>query len=318
MPQAACSESDFVILFEKHGPYETAKQLGVGVRSVFDRRVYLEKKLGRQITGPPGNSPNSTRHGVEHPQRACIEVENGIVLVGSDAHIWPGPLSTAFRGLLKFCKDMKPRAVILNGDVCDFASNSRHPPIGWEKQPTVQQEIEAAQDVLHKLEMATPKGAERVWTLGNHDARFETRLATVAPEYAKVHGVHLRDHFPLWRPAWSCWVNDSVVIKHRFKGGMHATQNNTLWAGKTMVTGHLHSARVTAITDYNGTRWGVDTGCLANPDGPQFVDYTEDNPKNWRSAFGVLTFHKGRLLQPELALVHDADTIDFRGSLVKL
>jgi hypothetical protein len=35
-------------------------------------------------------------------------------------------------------------------------------------------------------------------------------------------------------------------IKHRFKGGMHAPQNNTLWAGVTMVTGHLHSQKVTA------------------------------------------------------------------------
>lgn len=318
MVAAACSDDEFIRLFEELGGAGTSRRLGIDLANVFKRRARLEAKIGRQITAPDCGNGSATRHNVEHPQRACLVVDTGIVLVGSDAHIWPGPLSTAFRGLIKFCKDMKPRAVILNGDVCDFATNSRHPPIGWEKQPSVQQEIEAAQDALHKLELAVPRGAERAWTLGNHDARFETRLATVAPEYAKVHGVHLRDHFPNWRAAWSCWINDDLVVKHRFKGGMHATQNNTLWAGKSMATGHLHSARVSPITDYNGTRFGVDTGCLADPDGPQFVDYTEDNPKNWRQAFGVFTFYKGRLLQPELALVHDANHIDFRGSLIKV
>lgn len=318
MVAPACADDEFVRLFEQYGGAGTAQRLGVNITNVFKRRNTLERKLGRQIVAPDCGNNSATRYGVEHPQRAGLVIDTGVVLVGSDAHIWPGPLSTAFRGLIKFCKDMKPRAVILNGDVCDFATNSRHPPIGWEKQPTVQQEIEAAQDVLHKLETAVPRGAERVWCLGNHDARFETRLATVAPEYAKVAGVHLSDHFAAWRPAWSCWINDSVVIKHRFKGGIHAPHNNAMWAGKTMVTGHLHSAKVVPFTDYNGTRWGVDTGCLAEADGPQFVDYTEDNPKNWRSAFGVLTFHKGRLLQPELALVHDANHIDFRGSLMKV
>jgi hypothetical protein len=48
--------------------------------------------------------------------------------------------------------------------------------------------------------------------------------------------------------------------KHRMKGGIHAAHNNTLHAGTTMVTGHLHSVKVTPFSDYNGTRWDVDTG----------------------------------------------------------
>ena len=55
-------------------------------------------------------------------------------------------------------------------------------------------------------------------------------------------------------------VNGNVVIKHRMKGGIHAAHKNTLHAGTTMVTGHLHSLKVTPFSDYNGTRWGVDTG----------------------------------------------------------
>ena len=44
-----------------------------------------------------------------------------------------------------------------------------------------------------------------------------------------------------------------------------------LWSGKTVITGHLHSQRISPITDYGRTRWGVDTGCLAYINGPQFA-----------------------------------------------
>jgi hypothetical protein len=75
---------------------------------------------------------------------------------------------------------------------------------------------------------------------------------------------------------------------------------------------------VTPLSDYNGTRWGVDTGTLADPYGEQFADYTELNPVDWRSGFAVLTFHKGRLLYPELVMVHDEGVIDFRGKLIEI
>jgi hypothetical protein len=320
MPKPNCPDEEFVTIFEQCGAAETAKRLNIGIRSVYDRRVNLEKSLGRQITAPGGpRVTNITRHGITHPHRVELNVKNGIVLIGSDAHIWPGPVSPAMKAFIKFCKEMSPAAVIMNGDVMDFATISRHPPIGWEKRPTVQEEIEAAQAIMHRIELAVPKSCELSWPLGNHDARLETRLATVAPEYARVHGVHLRDHFgPRWRPCWATWINNSVVIKHRHKGGIHATHNSTMWSGKTMVTGHLHSLKVTPFSDYNGTRWGVDTGTLADPDGAQFRDYSEDNPKNHRSGFVVLTFKDGRLLWPEVVAVHDAETIDFRGQLVRI
>jgi len=146
--------------------------------------------------------------------------------------------------------------------------------------------------------------------------RFESRLAQAAPEFEGIEGFHLKDHFPRWEPCWGIDINEKVVIKHRFKNGIHATHNNTIWAGRTMVTGHLHSLKVTPFSDYNGTRWGVDSGTMAEPYGPQFLDYTEANPLNWRSGFVMLTFRDGKLLWPELVAVHDKGVIDFRGELI--
>lgn len=308
MPAPRVSDEEFIGLFTQFGAKHLVREYGMQERDVYKRRRSIEKRIDRPIHAP-SNVP--TEH---HPERQRLTVESGVVLVGSDAHYWPGIVSTAHRAFVRACNVLKPKAVIMNGDVFDGASISRHAPIGWEDRPTVQQEIEAATDRLDEIKKAA-RGAKTIWTLGNHDARFESRLASVAPEYAGVSGMHLKDNFPEWIPCWSCLINDEVMVKHRYKGGIHATHNNTVQSGKTMVTGHLHSLKVTPFSDYNGTRWGVDTGTMADTYGPQFRDYMEDNPRNWRSGFAVLTFHEGRLLWPEVMHVIADGQVEFRGKV---
>lgn len=222
------------------------------------------------------------------------------------------------RALVKFCRKLEPKAFIFNGDAFDGASISRHPPIGWEHAPTVAEELAACQLRLGEIEAALPAKTPKIWLLGNHDSRFETRLATVASEYARVSGMHLRDHFGPWKTGWSAWINNDIVVKHRFKGGVHAAYQNAVSSGRTMVTGHLHSANVRPYTDYNGTRFGIDTGCIADPEHEAFTDYTEDSPKNWISGFGVFSFRAGKLLWPELVTRWNDQTVQFRGELIRV
>lgn len=317
MVKAICSDDELTELLETVGPAETARRTGLSIRAVYSRRASIEGRIGRQITIPDHEKlTRRTRQHVAHPYRITLDIEDGVVLIGGDAHYWPDRITTAHRAFIRACKEMKPKVVIMNGDVLDGARISRHPPIGWESRPTLIDEIEACKERLGEIEAAAGN-ARKIWNLGNHDGRFETRLATVAPEYAKVHGMHLRDHFPCWEAAWSTWINDDVVVKHRWKGGVHATYNNTLASGKTMATNHLHAGKVTPYTDYNGTRWGIDTGTLAPVYGEQFVDYTEDNPRNWNSGFALLTFFEGELLEPELVRVRDeeAGKVGFRGKV---
>lgn len=321
MSQPIANDEEFIKLFTTIGPTRTAQKLGIHVRKVFERRRTLEAKLGSAIPNPRGNRYSKVGAPVEvihssHKARLQQTVKDGVVLVGSDHHYWPGDPSTAHRAFVHFVNEFKPKIVVANGDVLDGSTISRHPPIGWESRPSLAEEVEACKERLSEMEKAS-KNSLFVWTLGNHDARFETRLATVAPEYAKVHGVHLKDHFPRWSPCWALWVND-VVIKHRQANGIHAVYNNALRAGKTMVTGHLHSLKVTPWTDYTGTRYGVDTGCIADTFGPQFNDYMEDGPRNWRAGFVVLTFIKHRLMWPEVVAVVDENHVEFRGELIRV
>lgn len=317
-PQAKCSDYDFIRLIETIGPRATARKLKCHVRSVYQRRENLEKRIRRQITPPVDHAGPKTRTSIEHAARLHYDCLNGVVLVGSDAHLWPGPLTTAMRAFIKFAGELKPRVVILNGDVLDFPQVSRHPPIGWQKMPTVEDEMKSAQQTLALIEDAAPQNCKLVWPMGNHDQRYETSLATQSPAFARMHGFSLRNHFPAWAACWAAWVNNDVVIKHRMSGGIGAVRNNTVKSGKSIVTGHLHSLKVTPYTDYNATRYGVDSGCLAEPSAEAFLSYTEDGCLDWRSGFVVLTFHNGKLLFPELVSVYDKTSVQFRGKVIKV
>ncbi len=310
-------EGDFIRLFREIGPAQMARDTGIAQSMLMKRRRNIERKHGIVIAAPKSNASHRPFEGQTIPGRLQLTVNDGVVLIGSDLHAWPGEPSTAFRAFVKFIKELQPKAVILNGDVIDGASVSRHPPLGWEKLPSLVEEIEAAQTLLHQIEVAAHKQADLIWPAGNHDARFSVRLATMAPEYARIHGTHLKDHFgPRWQSCWSLWVNDGeVVVKHRARGGVHASYNSTLHGGKSIVHGHLHSLKCTPYSDYNGRRYGVDCGTLADCYGPQFA-YAEDNVRNWSSGWVALTFQDGQLLQPELCVVQAPGVVEWRGKRI--
>jgi len=293
--------------------------LGLSIRHVYNYRADLRNKGIELKTFASLKTEKKAPITIKtHEGRVDLEVLNGSVIVFSDAHYYPDMVSTAHLGLLKMIKKLKPTAIINNGDAFDGAGISRHPRIGWDSKPTVIDELRAVTERLLEISDAAPKGCRLIWPLGNHDSRYETFLASQVPQFQGVDGFHLKDHFPEWKACWSCWINDEVVVKHRWKGGAHATWNNTINAGKSIVTGHLHQLKVTPFSDYNGRRYGVDTGTLADPYGPQFIDYTEGNPVNWCSGFAVLTFKEGKMLSPELVRKWDENVIEFRGELIEV
>jgi len=310
------TDQEFIELWKKHeSPTAMAEAVGMTMRNIQRRRRHMEIKYGESLIV---KKPLLTASTKPSAARKNLGILNGTVIVFSDAHFWPGIHTTAFRGLLWAIKEFKPSAVIANGDIFDGASISRYPRIGWDSTPSVIQELKACEIAMGEIEDVAKKtrsNMQLIWTLGNHDARFENRLAANAPQYEFVKGFSLKDHFPAWHPCWACWPTENTVVKHRWKGGIHATHNNTVNAGVNIVTGHLHSLKVTPFDDYNGTRFGVDTGTLAEPTGPQFENYLELSPTNWRSGFAMLTYHDGNLLWPELIHTWAENQIEFRGKI---
>jgi len=316
----SCTDEQFIDLWDTHQSVtKLAKILGITERAVNYRRRSMEEthqvKLG-------GIDIRSTKYDASRPKsfsplkQVELGMLDGCVIVFSDAHFIPGQRSTAFKGLLYMIQELAPHAVICNGDAFDGASISRH-DVTDQPQTSVIQELKACQGALGEIEevaKAARHNVKLLFTWGNHDIRFGNRLAQHAPQFKEVQGFKLTDHIPDWDFCWTVWPTDQCIIKHRYKGGIHATHNNTVQAGVSLVSGHLHSLKVTPFSDYNGVRFGVDTGTLAEIDGPQFT-YAELNPSNHRSGFAVLNFFNGRLLWPELVHKFDENLIEFRGQV---
>jgi len=318
MAKPTCSDKEFIALWKEHKSGKIISEiLGTTERSTLRRRERLEKKYDIVLSAAQkGNRPN-----VNIPDEQLqynINLDNGVIIVGSDCHYNPNYTTTAHRAFVQCVKHLKPKYVILNGDLTDFATISQHHRIGWQHHPTVKEEIEEMQARLGDIEAVRPAGCKLLATIGNHDLRFAGKLSNIMPQYEGLQGFDLPHYTPHWKWFWAVMVNNTCMIKHRWHNGVHAVYNNTVKSGTSFVSGHLHSLKVTPWTDYTGTRYGVDTGTMASVKDSQFL-YAELNPLNWRSGFAVLTFNNGRLMPPELAEVVDEDQglYYFRGQVIK-
>jgi len=308
------TESEFIELWNQlKSPTLISKKLGIDVRNVHQRRRNLENKYKIRLIS---NSPNSQEYYVrDHMSRMDVDIDNATIFVASDAHYWPDQISVAHQAFVKLVKKHKPDIIVMNGDAFDGASISRYPKAGYPtfEMPTVKQELEAVSDRLGEIEKVAGN-AKLVFTMGNHDQRFEAKLANQAPEFQGVAGFSLKEHFPRWIFCMSMMVNKNLMVKHRYHSGIHATYSNALKSGVSICTGHLHRLQATIVSDYSGSRWGIDSGTLCETDGDQ-MSYGEGNPANHCSGFATLTLVDGKLIQPEFCTVLDGVAY-FRGSKV--
>jgi predicted phosphodiesterase len=308
------TNAQFIAEFYKHGGIEPmAIALGMDLRHLHRRRRAVEHEEGVSLLqqSRPELSEYLNR---QSRQRLTLELKDGVICIASDCHYLPGEPTIAHRAFVEAVTHLKPSIVLLNGDVADFSQLSRHDPMGWQRRYTVKEEMGAITDRLDDLVLAHP-GAKRILTRGNHDDRFNKRLAMQAPEYEGVPGMALENHLPDWTHTTSVMINGSILIKHSWHSGVHGAWNNVLKAGVTMITGHTHRLTVREYTDYRGTRYGIETGMLADPDEQQF-EYALDGPKNWQPGFMVLTIRNGVLLSPEKCEVIAGIGACFRGQVI--
>lgn len=303
------TDEEWIAKFKECGssPSQMAKTTGISERNIYYRR----DSIAQRYTIPLPSNANP----YDYNPRLKLENVTGSIVIFSDCHWWPGISETvAYKALLEVIKEIKPKFVVGNGDLLDGAEISRFPPIGWVKTPNVKAEL----DELGARETAIRQAAKNsafIRTIGNHDIRYDSTLATRAAQFTGIKGFRLADHMPDWKETTALWVNERVVIKHRWHNGINAAMNNTMKSGKTMVTGHDHFLNVRPYVDYNGVRWGVQDGTLAEPAGPQMA-YGEDNPSQAISGFVVLSFDcAARLLYPEVCEVRDGVAY-FRGQRV--
>lgn len=269
----------------------------------------LRERLGRgqsvQVTLSEKKSVNT------------LKIRSGSIVIGSDAHYSPGLVTTAHKAfcnvIAEYASDIE--AVILNGDLLDGARISKHARIGWQKTYSVKEELHAVQERLAEIEKVA-RGMKLLRTTGNHDIRFDSKLAAMAPEYEGVQGFALADHLPRWHDSYRIDVNDDTKIIHAVANGMHAAYNNVVkGSGFHVVTGHTHRLQAVQFRGFGQLRYGIETGMLADPEQDEFAYLTGRNA-NWQSGFAVLTWRDGELLYPEFCAVRDDGRAYFRGQRV--
>lgn len=294
---------------------KAGKALGIAQQEVAKRRLGIEDELG--ITLPRGRP--ETWRAQAHRTVVNLGIDDGTILVGSDLHCWPDIYGVAMAAFVDFNRRLKPDFVILNGDAHDGATTSSHARLGWDKRPSVAEEIEALSDYLDTVRKANPN-AKYLRTRGNHCVRLDRYLASNAPLVEGLKGTTLADHLPGWEECIAIWVNGRhACIKHRGRAsGLHAIANEVRRVSAHVVYGHLHSQKTIPYRNAQGQWYGVDLGMMAPMDHPGF-DYTEADIVDWRSGFYVLTLKDGKLLPPQEATVLDEERgeLYFAGQVFK-
>lgn len=218
------------------------------------------------------------------------KIKNGLVIIGSDIHI-PFQDNNAVESFIRYCKEKKPEAIVLNGDVLDMFMLSKFTK-GEGRNPL--EEITMCRELLASVRTACPN-AEIYYVIGNHENRLEKYVLTKAPELASliedVFSIIKTDDFKI-RGCASLTINDNFVCKHGTllgnKSGLSAIKEmeNAYMSG---ATGHTHRL-CKYIARKSGRKFvWIETGCLCDLN-PEYCV----NP-NWQAGFAELKFKDGKL-----------------------
>ena len=226
----------------------------------------------------------------------------------SDCHWWPDqPKTDAHKILLKIIKDIKPHAVGCRGDMMDCAKLSRFPNLAHAELPSTEDEVVTVMGFMSEIAKVAKKARPNVdleINVGNHE-RLEIQEANMQPKENEVlqgilAGLGASEKtsmdilFPDWHISNSTIINDTFMWKHKpHKGGIGGARASTLNAGISTGNGHTHRLGVAALTDFEGTRFGVECGTLSDLFSDQF-NYCEDSVRNWQSGFMVHYFYGKR------------------------
>ena len=200
----------------------------------------------------------------------AYEIKQSKVLIISDLH-FPYQDNKAIESALNYGLDKKANCILINGDLIDFATISRHEK-DWRMR-TVNEEFNAVRQFLVSLRKAFPN-AKIVYKHGNHDERWEKYLYVKAPELFDVSDFQLEVLLKLGELKIET-VKDKRPIKigkltalhgHELAGGaggVNPARSTFLKTLDNVIVGHYHKTSTNTETTMTGNVISVhSTGCL--------------------------------------------------------
>ena len=263
------------------------------------------------------------------PLTSHISVSSDVpyaMLVFSDAH-FEGHETASYKIMLEVLKDLvksrQLKCVVANGDIMDLSILSTFAKFTLDIRPaerTVQQEILDSQKQLNKIQKiinSSKYPVKQIATFGNHEMRLSKFESMWGKQFEDFEGFKMQNLFPDWEWAMSHLVDDTVMIKHRMRGGIHTAYQNSMRSGMNIVTGHTHQLNQRTFNTYTTSSMSVQTGHLSE----DYHPYLEDNVANdWNIPISVIMIDPvEKTIHPELVQVNNLfRTAYFRGKKYKV
>lgn len=219
-----------------------------------------------------------------------FEIKQSKTLLISDLH-FPYQHNKAIELALDYGKKKNVNCILINGDVIDFATISKHEN-DWRNR-SVYEEFEAVRQFLRELRKAFPK-VKIVLKLGNHCERWEKWLFLKAPEIFDDPEFRLESRLRLGELGIDI-VKDKRPIKigkltvlhgHELaggSGGVNPARATFLKTLDSVVVGHYHKTSSHVETTMNGSVVSVESvGCLCGMN-PYYMPINK-----WNLGFGYV------------------------------
>jgi predicted phosphodiesterase len=232
---------------------------------------------------------------------------NNRILILSDIHL-PYHDVDALSIALEWAYDYKPNAIILNGDTMDMYQASRF--IKDRRLRDLAGEIDMTRDFLRQLrdEFDCPI----YFKIGNHEARWENYLKTVAPELLGIGDFELKSILRFGELGVT-EIKDKQIIKagnlnimhgHEFGQSVFSPVNVArglyVRAKANAIIGHHHATSEHSEKDLQGnvvTTWSMGSLCGLSP---EYMPYNK-----WNHGFAfVTTFDNGDFEVKNLRIIN--------------
>jgi len=210
------------------------------------------------------------------------------VLVLPDIHA-PNHHIPSVRSVIKFAKVYRPDICIVIGDLCDFNSLSRFQVIKESELISLNDEVDAANEMLDMIELALPRKCEKIFLEGNHDQRptiyrLNSWDATCKKLFGKDRLEDARVLYELDKRGWDfyeygkCFPYGHALFSHGwFVNQYHAAKTVRRWF-KTVFYGHTHQYQTHTINGMDGLPvTGMSIGTLSKFD----LGYLKGVPPDW-------------------------------------
>lgn len=201
-----------------------------------------------------------------------------------DAHV-PDHDKRLWASWLDWCRDEKPREVIIGGDFLDLESCSEHG--GVARPALLTEEFDAGREALAEIRRANPR-ARLTWLEGNHETRLRRKVVNRLPDLDGAitipRALELKKLGVSWHKYGDVVNRGKLGFTHGWWCNEHHAAKHLRKARQSIVYGHTHRPQIYVDGGADGSVAGAfGMPCMRKLS----ADWLDGQPTGWVGGFGV-------------------------------